>query len=165
MLRIYRDARGPERAHREGSVQNAVGALGFPTPRILLTCLDRAVLGGAFLIMQRVPGRVMLDALFGPRLLRMPGLLRGVATVGRRWIVDRYLRAYRARRGLDLDAVRYYEGLRCLGMLIEAGEHVRARAGLIAPIAKPTAFSDPRVIGALRARFRAISGVDASLVD
>jgi aminoglycoside phosphotransferase (APT) family kinase protein len=286
VLRLYRDAGGPERARREGSVQNAVGALGFPTPLVQLTCLDRSVLGGAFVIMQRLPGRVMLDALFGPRLLRLPALLaalharlhaldaqrltralaaagcstdalsvngdlaamqarigaarlrglesamqwllahrpapvgdaaichgdfhplnilleggrvsgvldwawskvddpawdvgatvalitqgplqlprflRGLATAGRRWVVDRYLRSYRALRPLDLDAVRYYEALRCVGMLIEAGEHVRARCGDIAPIAKPTAFDDPRTIGSLSARFRAISGVAATI--
>ena len=286
VLRLYRDADGAERARREGSIQNAVGRLGFPTPLVLLTGLDRSVLGGAFVIMQRLPGRVMLDALFGPRLLRMPvllaalharlhaldarqltraltdaecatdrlsvssdldamqariaaarlsglemamqwllahrptpmagpaichgdfhplnillaggsvsgvldwawskiddpawdvgatvalitqgpleipGFLRGLARVGRRWVVDRYLRAYRALRGLDLDAVRYYEGMRCLAMLIEAGEHIQARRGVIAPIAKPTAFADARIIGSLIGRYGAISGVDAAI--
>jgi len=286
VLRVYRDAHGPARALREGAVQNGVGTLGFPTPRVLLTCLDRSVLGGAFLIMERVPGRVMLDAFFGPRLLRMPGLLaalharlhgldaqrlrhaladaqcppdalsvstdlaamqtriaetqlsglesslrwllanrppaaaapaichgdfhplnilldggsvsgvldwawskiddpawdvgatvalvtqgplalpgilRGVADAARRWVVDRYLRAYRQLRRVDLDAVRYYEALRCLGMLVEAGEHEQARRGIIAPIAKPTAFSDPRSIRSLITRFRAISGVTPAI--
>ena len=286
VLRIYRDASGPARAQREGSVQNAVGALGFPTPPVLLTCVDRGVLGGAFQIMRRLPGRVMLDAFFTPRLLRMPRLLaalharlhgldasglrhalldagcgldavsvsgdldsmqmriaagrldglhagmewlvahrpaaattaichgdfhplnillngdgavsgvldwswsklddpawdvgatvalmtqgpvalpavlRGVVAAARGWLVGRYLRAYAALRPLDLGAVRYYEALRCLAMLIEAGEHLQARAGVIAPIAKPTAFIDQYIIGTLRARVRTISGVDVSV--
>lgn len=75
VLRVYRDARGPERARLEACVQNAVDELGFPTPRVLLTCVDRAVLGGAFQVMRRVHGRVMLDAIFGPRVLRMPTVL------------------------------------------------------------------------------------------
>jgi len=72
VLRVYRDARGPERAQREACVQNAVEGLGFPTPRVLLTCVDRRVLGGAFQVMRRLRGRVMLDAILGPRVLRMP---------------------------------------------------------------------------------------------
>lgn len=286
VLRVYRDASGPERAHREGSVQNAVAALGFPTPRVLLTCLDRAVLGGAFLVMQRVRGRVMLDDFFSPRVLRMPALLAalharlhdldaralerqltvahcptermsvasdlaamqariaaarldglevgmqwvlanrpspptttaichgdfhplnilldrravsgvldwawskiddpawdigatvalmtqgpvalptvllGVATVARRWLIGRYVRAYAALRPLDLAAVRYYEALRSLAMLVEAGEHLQARSGVIPPLPKPTAFKDQRVVGRIISRLRAITGVDSSM--
>ena len=94
ILRVFRDARGPERAqYGKGSFQNAVAALGFPTPRILLTCLDRAVIGGAFLVMPRLPGRVMLDAFFSPRVVRMPALLA----------------ALQARlHGLDADAFRQH---------------------------------------------------------
>ncbi len=285
VLRVYRDARGPERAHREGCVQNAAAALGFPTPRVLLTCLDRAVLGGAFLVMQRLPGRVMLDSFLGPRVLRMPALLaalqarlhaldtdvfqrhlaaarcptdrmsvagdvaamqarisaaqltglelgmqwvvakrpspptpavchgdfhplnvlldgravsgvldwawakiddpawdvgatvalitqgplalpaalQGVTAAARRWLVGRYLRAYSALRPLDPAAVRYYEALRCLAMLVEAGEYLQAQSGVIPPIPKPTAFKDRRVVGGIAARFRTISGVNPAL--
>jgi aminoglycoside phosphotransferase (APT) family kinase protein len=286
VLRIYRDAQGPMRAEREGCVQNALAALGFPTPRVLLTCVDRSVLGGAFLIMQRLRGRVMLDAFFGPRILRMPALLaelqvrlheldplafahrlaaarcpsqlpsvnselaalqtriadaqldglasarawvgahrpppavqsvichgdfhplnilldgRGVsgvldwagakvadpmwdvgatvalltqgplalpallhrpATTVRRWLAERYLTSYAARRPLDRNAVRYYEAVRCLGMLLEAGEHIQARRGIVAPIAKPTAFSDERTIDGLIARLADLTGLRVSL--
>lgn len=286
ILRVYRDARGPERAPHEGSIQNAVAALGFPTPRILLTCTDRAVLGGAFLVMPRLPGRVMLDALFGPRIVRIPALLaalqarlhtldsdafrqriaaapcsaerltvagdlatmqeriaaaaltglaagmrwvlanrpapaaraaichgdfhplnvlldggavsgvldwawakvddpawdvgatvalmtqgpldlpavlQGAAVVGRRWLVNAYLRAYAALQPIDPTAVRYYEALRCLGMLLEAGEHRQAARGLIPPIAKPCAFDTPRALRSLTSRFRAISGTELAV--
>jgi aminoglycoside phosphotransferase (APT) family kinase protein len=286
VLRLYRDARGPERARREGSVQNAVAALGFPTPRVLLTCVDRAVLGGAFVVMPRLPGRVMLDAFLGPRVVRMPallaalqarlhaldpdalaraleaaacpvqsmtvaaelgvmeaqidaarlsglaagmqwvlanrprsparpaichgdfhplnvlldgrhvsgvldwarakiddpawdvgatvalvtqgpldlpGVLLGVAGAARRWLIARYVRAYAALRPLDLAAVRYYEALRCLGMLIEGGEHRQVQRGVIAPIAKPTAFDTPRAVHSLVTRFGALSGVAVAL--
>jgi aminoglycoside phosphotransferase (APT) family kinase protein len=285
VLRVYRDARGPQRAHCESSLQNAVAASGFPTPRALLTCGDRGVLGGAFLIMQRLPGRVMLDAFFSPRLLRMPVLLaslhvrlhaldaqrvrsaleaarcpletltvasdldqmlariggagltgldagmrwilarrpvvtapgichgdfhplnvllegdrvsgvldwawakiddpawdvgatvalmsqgpvalpavlQGAVRAVRRMLIARYLRAYTAARPLDPAAVRYYEALRCLAMLIEAGEHRQAQRRVIAPLAKPTAFAGPRAERSLVARFRAISGVDVTL--
>ena len=285
VLRVYRDARGPERAHREGCVQNAVAALGFPTPRVLLTCLDRSVLGGAFQVMQRLHGHVMLDDFLGPRIVRMPALLaalqvrlhaldphafqhhlaagqcptdhmsvasdvaamqariaaaqlsgldpgmqwvvenrpspqtsavchgdfhplnvlldgrtvsgvldwawakiadpawdvgatvalitqgplalprvlQGIAAAARRWLVGRYVRAYTALRPLDLSAVRYYEALRCLAMLIEAGEYRQAQRGVIPPTPKPTAFKDGRVVGGIIARLRDISGADSSV--
>ena len=286
VLRVHRDARGPERAHCESSVQNAVAGLGFPTPRVGLTCVDRGVLGGAFLIMQRLPGRVMLDAFFSPRILRMPALLarlhvrlhsldvqrfrgsleaarcpldrlalaadldnmhariagarltglengmrwivaqrpaepaaavichgdfhplnvllqgdrvsgvldwawakiadpawdvgatvalisqgpvhlpaflQGAARAVRRMLVDRYLRAYAAVRPLDLAAARYYEAMRCMGMLVEAGEHCQAERRVIAPVAKPTAFAGARAARSLVERFRAISQVDVAL--
>src|SRR5579862_6587193 len=249
IVRVFRDERGPERARYEASVQNAVAGLGFPVPRVLLTCADRSVVGGAFNVMPRVQGSVMLDAFFGPRIVRMPGLLadlharlhrldagafvdgidpeavpaQGLAIAGEcgrfqdriamarltglapglewlmanqppaaprvsvchgdfhplnvmldatgvtgvldwswvkvgdpawdvgattalmthgpidlpaplraiaqqiaRWIVAAYLRAYAALRPIERSAVRYYEALRCLGMLVEAGERCQA---------------------------------------
>ena len=288
VLRVYRDAQGPQRARREASLQNGVGALGFPIPRVLLTCADRGVLGGAFLVMQRIPGRVMLDAFFGPRVLAMPGLLaalqarlhgldaealrrrldadgtaaaelsvsadlaamqeqaaaaqlaglapglewlrahrpappvrlaichgdfhplnillegrrvsgvldwawskiddpawdvgatvalmtqgplalpgvlQGVAAAARRWLVARYLRAYAAVRPIDLTAVRFYEALRCVGMLLEAGVHRQAARGVIPPVAKPCAFDTPRAVRDLATRFRAVSAVGVTVPD
>ena len=285
VLRVYRDARGPQRARREACVQNTVEALGFPTPRVLVTCVDRGVLGGAFQVMRRVRGRVMLDGMLGPRLLRMPALLAGLqarlhgldadafarqlaaadcapdvpslagdldaleqriaaaqlpglaaalrwaqretppprrpavchgdfhplnilldggavsgvldwawgrladpawdvgatvalmthgplalpaalhraARAARQWFIARYLRIYATLRPLDRDAVHYYEAVRCLGMLVEAGEHLQSVSGVIAPIAKPTAFNDARTVAGLAARFRTLSRVDAVL--
>jgi len=286
VLRVYRDARGPERAQREACVQNAVEGLGFPTPRVLLTCVDRRVLGGAFQVMRRLRGRVMLDAILGPRVLRMPavlarlqaqlhgvdarafadrlaadrcgiealsiaadlrdlqeriarahlsgleaalqwaqrqlpaapgrevvchgdfhplnvllddggvsgvldwaraklaepawdvgatialtthgpiglpGVLHRAAMAARRWFVARYVSAYARLRPLDRAAVGYYEALRCLAMLVEAGEHRQVQRGVIPPLAKPTAFKDPRTLGGLLARFRALSAIDAAL--
>jgi len=286
VLRVYRDARGPERAHLEACVQNAVGELGYPTPRVLLTCLDRTVLGGAFQVMRRVHGRVMLDAIFGPSVLRMPtvlatlhaqlhsldaqaftarltaakcsaeqlsvaadlddlqarigaaqlsglapalewvqnhlpsargrnvvchgdfhplnvlvdgqrvsgvldwartkladpawdvgatialtthgplrlpGVLHRAAMTARQWFVDRYVSAYVRLRPLDRTAVRYYEAVRCLAMLVEAGEHIQVQRGVIPPVAKPTAFKDARTLRGLLARVRAISAIDAAL--
>ncbi|MGH7785768.1 MAG: phosphotransferase family protein [Candidatus Binatia bacterium] len=271
ILRLYRDADGPPRAQREAAVQNAAAGLGYPTPRVLDVCVDRGVLGGAFQVMQRLPGRVMLDAFFGPALLRlpivladlhlrlhaldatcfpahlalpgepaplerdfsqaaaaitharlddlqpllawlrahrpppaatvlchgdfhplnvlvdggavsgvldwararlaepawdvgasvalfmqgplrMPAALQGIAAALRRWLANRYVRAYARRRPLSGASLRYYEALRCFGFLIEGGEHQRAGAGVIAAIAKPTAFGDARTLAAIHRR-------------
>ncbi len=282
IVRVFRDARGPARARYEASVQNAVAALGFPVPNVLLTCTNRDVVGGAFNVMPRVQGRVMLDAFFGPRIVRMPALLadlharlhrldadafvegidpdavpaQGLAIAGEfgrfqgriamarltglepglewlmanqppaaprasvchgdfhplnvmldatgvtgvldwswvkvgdaawdvgattalmaqgpidlpaplraiaqqiaRWVVAAYLRAYAALRPIERPAVRYYEALRCLGMLVESGERRQAARGIIPPIPKPSAFETAQARRRLLRRFRSITGL------
>jgi len=61
ILRLLGPKHDPARALREREVQNAVAALGYPAPRVLAACADVSVLDGAFLIMERVPGRPMLE--------------------------------------------------------------------------------------------------------
>jgi len=285
ILRVYRDERGPEKARFETLVQNAIADFGFPTPRVVFTCIDRGVLGGAFQIMRRLPGVPMGSPMFRPGVQRLPSVLAALqlrlhgldreqlrrrleaadvsveqlsaratlarmraqaaqaqldglqpgldwlarnapeptqtvichgdfhplnvmlddgnasgvldwtrvaiedpafdvgATVAimtqaplrlppalspvinavRRWLVGLYLRAYRRERPLDEAALRYYEAFRCTGFLLEVGEKRRAEAGVIAPIAKPTAFNDTRVIASICARFRNIAGVGVAL--
>jgi aminoglycoside phosphotransferase (APT) family kinase protein len=51
----------PTRALRERDIQNAVAGLGFPAPRVLAASADPGALDGAFLIMERMPGRPMLE--------------------------------------------------------------------------------------------------------
>jgi aminoglycoside phosphotransferase (APT) family kinase protein len=50
------------RALREAVTQNTVASLGYPAPRSLLTSADQSVLGGAFLIMERLPGNPLTKA-------------------------------------------------------------------------------------------------------
>ena len=51
----------PIRALRERDIQNAVAGLGFPAPRVLAASADPGAIGGAFLVMERMPGRPMLE--------------------------------------------------------------------------------------------------------
>ena len=51
----------PLRARTERATQNAVAGLGYPAPRVLLANPDPAILGGGFLVMERVAGRPLLD--------------------------------------------------------------------------------------------------------
>lgn len=95
--------------------------------------------------------------------LALPALLHRAATTVRRWLAERYLTSYAARRPVDRDAMRYYEAVRCLAMLLEAGEHIRAQQGIVAPIAKPTAFRDARTISGLIARVVDLTGVRVGL--
>jgi aminoglycoside phosphotransferase (APT) family kinase protein len=68
IVRIFGAGEG-HRAQFEGAVQNALAGIGYPVPRVIAVSTDTDVLGGAFTIMQRMPGRVMLSALLGPRML------------------------------------------------------------------------------------------------
>jgi aminoglycoside phosphotransferase (APT) family kinase protein len=72
VLRLLHPAQDPLRALRERATQGALGALGYPVPRVLAACGERAPLGAGFLVMERLPGRPLLEA-------RRPGLGRTLA--------------------------------------------------------------------------------------
>jgi aminoglycoside phosphotransferase (APT) family kinase protein len=61
------------RARCEGIVQNEIASQDFPAPRVLHVCENRDVLGAPFLIMERLPGSVMLDPLgsMDPPILKL----------------------------------------------------------------------------------------------
>jgi aminoglycoside phosphotransferase (APT) family kinase protein len=61
ILRVLGPQHAPARVLREQAVQNALVAQGYPAPRVLAACADPAPLGGAFLVMERMPGRPMLE--------------------------------------------------------------------------------------------------------
>jgi aminoglycoside phosphotransferase (APT) family kinase protein len=56
ILRLLDAHHDPSRALRERATQNALAELGYPAPRVLLASADSTILGGAFLIMERVVG-------------------------------------------------------------------------------------------------------------
>ena len=60
VLRVLPPHHDPRRALRERAVQNAVADLGFNAPRAPLASADTAILGAAFLVMERCPGRPLL---------------------------------------------------------------------------------------------------------
>ena len=61
MLRVLRPHHEPARALREQATQNAVADLGYPAPRVLLAAADSAAVGAPFLLMERLPGRTLLE--------------------------------------------------------------------------------------------------------
>jgi len=71
ILRVLGPQHDPARVLRERVTQNTLAGLGYPTPRVLLACPDPAPLGGAFLIMERLPGAPLLQA----RYLNLSGVL------------------------------------------------------------------------------------------
>ncbi|MEX2223934.1 MAG: phosphotransferase [Candidatus Rokuibacteriota bacterium] len=62
ILRMLSPTQDPQRALRERATQNALAALGYPVPRVLTACADRGPLGAGFLVMERAPGRPLLEA-------------------------------------------------------------------------------------------------------
>jgi aminoglycoside phosphotransferase (APT) family kinase protein len=62
ILRLLGPQHDPARVLRERVTQNTLTGLGYPAPRVLLACPDAAPLGGAFLIMERLPGAPLLQA-------------------------------------------------------------------------------------------------------
>ena len=62
ILRVLGNNYPPARALSERATQNAIAGLGYPAPLVLLASADPAILGGAFLVMERVAGRTLLDA-------------------------------------------------------------------------------------------------------
>ena len=62
ILRVLGGQHPPARALSERAIQNAVAGLGYPAPRVLLASPDPTLLGGAFLVMERLAGRPLLDA-------------------------------------------------------------------------------------------------------
>lgn len=61
MLRVLAPHHDPARALREQATHNAVTDLGYPAPRVLLAAADSVALGAPFLLMERLPGRTLLE--------------------------------------------------------------------------------------------------------
>jgi aminoglycoside phosphotransferase (APT) family kinase protein len=76
ILRLYAADDDPVRARWESLVQLTVVSLGYSAPRVLAECLESDRLGGAFIIMERLPGSPTLGASTpGQLLARIPWLL------------------------------------------------------------------------------------------
>ena len=71
ILRVMNPAHDPLRALRERAIQNTLAAQGYPVPRVLTACADRAPLGAGFLVMERATGRPLL----GDRVLGVSATL------------------------------------------------------------------------------------------
>jgi len=62
VLRLYPEFYGPENAVWESSVQNVLANEGYPVARAYFICTDKSILGGAFFIMDFLPGKPMMTA-------------------------------------------------------------------------------------------------------
>jgi len=62
VLRLYPEFYGPENAVWESSAQNALAKEGYPVAKGYFICTDKSILGGAFFIMDFLPGKPMMTA-------------------------------------------------------------------------------------------------------
>ena len=90
VVRIFPARVDAVQARFEYVIHNAIADLGYPAPRAPLVCPDPSVLGGPFLLMQRVSGRMMMDSLFagGNVILRAPLLIHEALTLLPRTLAD-----------------------------------------------------------------------------
>lgn len=61
ILKIFPEHDDADHARYEGTVQNALAELGYPVPRAVLSGARTSVLGGPFLMMRRLSGRVTFE--------------------------------------------------------------------------------------------------------
>jgi aminoglycoside phosphotransferase (APT) family kinase protein len=83
VLRLFQPTVDPNRATREAAVQNAVAQMDFPAPRVFVAEVRVEPLGGAFLIMQRMPGRPLGAEFEGLRIKGLGQALNFVRQVPR----------------------------------------------------------------------------------
>ena len=62
VLRLYPEYSDPENAIWESTVQNTLVDKGFPVANAHFVCTERSILGGAFFIMDFLPGKPMITA-------------------------------------------------------------------------------------------------------
>jgi aminoglycoside phosphotransferase (APT) family kinase protein len=75
ILRLFREADAAPRARFEASVNGAIARLGYPAPGVRDWSPDASVLGGAFLILERLPGENLMARGVTPALRHLPRLL------------------------------------------------------------------------------------------
>jgi aminoglycoside phosphotransferase (APT) family kinase protein len=71
VLRLYPAFYGTSNAEWESTIQNMLADQGYPVARAHLTCTELSILGGAFYLMDLLPGELMITAPYET----IPGLL------------------------------------------------------------------------------------------
>ena len=61
VVRMYRPHHGPKKPVVESAVQNCMANAGYPAPRVHLVSTDPSELGQPFIVMERLPGRPLID--------------------------------------------------------------------------------------------------------
>ena len=94
ILRLGREGSYPPRFALEAMTQNALADMGYPVPRALLVETDAALLGGPFIVMQRVSGRPLgqqgvgfaTGATVVTRLANLARLPKTFSALNRTWV-------------------------------------------------------------------------------
>jgi len=136
IVRILRPYRDPIQIRFEAALQNVLVALDYAAPRALLVGGDPSILGGAFMVMQRVEGRPLAQGMDGlvsgagvGRIVRLVvDVPRTVERMARTWAeaqarlhalpAEPVLRALR-EAGLSSDAFTYEGRLASIGRAVD----------------------------------------------
>ena len=62
VLRLYPHFYGTRNAIWESTIQNVLASEGYPVSKAYIICPDMSILGGAFFIMEFLPGKLLMDA-------------------------------------------------------------------------------------------------------
>jgi aminoglycoside phosphotransferase (APT) family kinase protein len=62
VLRLYPQFYGTKSAVWESTVQNVLAGEGYPVAKVHFICTDMSILGGAFFIMEHLPGQLLITA-------------------------------------------------------------------------------------------------------
>jgi aminoglycoside phosphotransferase (APT) family kinase protein len=151
ILRLLGPHDQPARALREAVTQNALAELGYPAPRVLLARPDLAPLGGAFLVMERLPGKALTEAgltTIGRVLVEMQSRLHALDADVLLRALEREDRASTASGGLSLDPGMMTFGghLARLERLVARGSLDGLGAGMAWLVARRPPEPDRRVI-------------------
>jgi aminoglycoside phosphotransferase (APT) family kinase protein len=141
ILRLYRPDTDPRQACFESTIQNVLAAAGYPSPPVLLVGRAGDGLGLPFVVMPRVPGRLMLDTLWGPTAIRMSTTLAR-AQSALHSIDPEPVRRALTRAGWPDDALAVERELRDVEREIE-----RAMLGGLRPGTRWLASNRPRSAG------------------
>jgi aminoglycoside phosphotransferase (APT) family kinase protein len=112
ILRLKQAGADPHRLRLEAAVQNALVAMAFPAPRVVVIEPGAAALGGPFMVMERLAGRPLAHEVEGlgegdsliAKLRRMIGLPALFRRIGATW-VDIQLRLHELPAAPLLQAV------------------------------------------------------------
>src|SRR5437016_3867128 len=136
ILRLSLANADPARVKLETIVQNTLADMDFPAPRVMVTESDATILGGPFMVMQRVPGKPLGHAIEGfgagssfPRrlqlLVNLPAIFTGIIE---QWVdeqirlhqlpVERLLQAVTAA-GIDPRVITFEGQLARLRTIVE----------------------------------------------
>ena len=147
VLRIFAEFEPPERARLEATVHNTLVKLGYPAPRVFITGTDKKVLGGPFLIMERITGHTLAAGFEGlgrgrglgelvRLLMRAPKTVREMA----RTMADAQFRLHRLppvsliraieAEGLPFSAVTFAGRLERLSLQTDRAELDGLRPGI-----------------------------------
>ena len=59
VLRLFQASRHPQAVRREAAVQNALAGMAYPAARVVVIETEPTILGGPFLVMEKLPGRLL----------------------------------------------------------------------------------------------------------